>query len=115
MQATLVFDGECGFCRWCAHVARRWVRPRARIEPWQGLDLAQLGLTPEQCQAALQWVDSRHLHGGRAVAAALQAGMFPWPLVGALMDIPVMRPVVQAGYRWVAERRHRLPSRLHAS
>jgi len=109
MRPVLVFDGDCGFCRRCAGLARRWVRPRARIEPWQSLDLTEFGLTAEQCAEALQWVGAEQRAGGRAVAATLQAGVFPWPVIGSVLDAPVIRPAVDAAYRFVARHRHQLP------
>jgi predicted DCC family thiol-disulfide oxidoreductase YuxK len=109
MQSVLVFDGDCGFCQRCARLARRWVRPRARIEAWQSLDLADLGLTADECAAALQWVGAERRSGGRAVAAVLRAGVFPWPILGAFVDSPVVRPATDAVYRWVARHRHQLP------
>lgn len=115
MVPILLYDGDCGFCRRCAGFARRWVRPRARIEPWQSVNPEDLGVTVEQCVEAVQWVGGEPRSGGRAVAATLQAGVFPWPLIGSVLDAPVMRPAVDIAYRWVARHRHQLPGTACAS
>lgn len=111
MSATLVFDGDCGFCTVSAGVISRWIRPRARISPWQSLDLDALGLTPEECQSAVQWVaeNGRISSGGRAMAAALRASPFPWPIIGNALDLPGMQQLVAVIYAWIADNRHRLP------
>src|SRR5674476_585017 len=50
-------------CTTCARfLARRVLAGQSvSVSPWQGLDLAELGLTPHQCRAAVQWVG----HGGQ--------------------------------------------------
>lgn len=69
-----------------------------------------LGLTEEQCTAAVQYVDERHrLSGGAAVAAALCRCHQPYRVVGTVAGAPLLRPWVERIYGWVAEHRHRLP------
>ena len=69
---TLVFDGDCGFCTATVNLAKRWLRPRAVIVAYQFADLADLGLSTQECVEAVQWVgaDGSHRSGGQAVAAA---------------------------------------------
>ena len=47
-RPVLVFDGDCGFCTTSARVGQRWLG-LADVEPWQMIDLDELGLTDEQC------------------------------------------------------------------
>ena len=110
-ETTLVFDGDCGFCTWSVDMAKKWIRPRARIVPWQRADLAALGLTEEQCQLAVQWVSASGdvRAGGRAVAALLRSSPAPWPVLGALADVPGIAQLVDALYRLIAANRYRLP------
>ncbi|MDP4888665.1 MAG: DUF393 domain-containing protein [Candidatus Nanopelagicales bacterium] len=106
----LIFDGDCGFCTWSVHQAQRWVQPRVRIEPWQRLDLAALGLTAEECSQSVYWVNGDvTLNAGRAVAAVLMAGRMPWPVAGRIMETRVMKPIVKKAYYFVAAHRYRLP------
>ena len=108
-RGLLVYDGECGFCR-------RWVRRMcawfARLPvpvAWQDADLAALGLTADQCRAAVQFVsrDMRVSGGSDAAARVLIVAGLPWSVAGRLMLVPGIRTVAQAAYRWVAANRHR--------
>jgi predicted DCC family thiol-disulfide oxidoreductase YuxK len=73
--------------------------------------LAQLGLTTEQCNAALQWVfrDSRVRSGSRAVAALLRSSNFGWAILGVAIDLPVVRLISSAIYKVIAKNRQHLP------
>jgi len=109
----LVFDGDCGFCTTSARFLVRWVirgRP-VTVAPWQRLDLAGLGLTPEQCRLAVQWVaiDARPVSGHVAIAAALRAGHPVWRPVGVLLVAPGLSWLGGRLYSWVAAHRYALP------
>lgn len=109
----LVFDGDCGFCTTSARFLVRWVvrgRPAA-VAPWQQLDLAGLGLTPDQCRSAVQWVasDAQRVSGHHAIAAALRAGHPVWRPVGALLVAPGFSWLAGRLYSWVAAHRYALP------
>jgi len=112
-RPVLVFDGDCGFCTTCARfLARRVLAGQSvSVSPWQGLDLAELGLTPHRCRAAVQWVG----HGGqvasghRAIAAALRCGNHLWRPVGALLVAPGFSWLAGRIYSWIAGHRDALP------
>ncbi len=110
---VLVFDGDCGFCTTSAGLVPRVVDRRGRfaVRPWQQLDLAALGLTAEQCTAAVQFVygDLRVRSGAPAVAAALRAGAPGWWPAGMVLDLPGVRWVAARAYAWVAAHRYALP------
>ena len=110
---VLIFDGDCGFCTTSARFLHRWVvRDRAiSIAPWQRLDLDELGLTEDQCLAAVQWVgrDGRVLSGHAAIAAALRAGHPVWRPVGALLVAPGFSWLAARVYSWVSAHRYALP------
>jgi len=110
VRAVLVFDGDCGFCTWSASRLASWSRGDLVTVPWQRADLAALGLTEDQCAAAVQYVDLRGSRSaGRAVAAALLQCRQPWRTAGVVMSAPVLAPLVERAYRTVAANRHRLP------
>ena len=111
MGEVLVFDGDCGFCTACVEFTRRWIRPRVDIQPWQFLDLADYGLTDEQCVEAVQFVtaDGRVHSGSRAVTGMLRTANRPWPWFAALADAPGIAPIAASAYRLVARNRYRLP------
>lgn len=109
-RPVLVFDGDCGFCTtW----ARRWQRwsGLAHVEPWQFLDLADLGLTEEACNSAVQWVGEHGevLAGEYAVIAALRYRGGAWGVLGRVLAVPGIRHLTGAIYRQIAEHRHSLP------
>lgn len=110
---VLVFDGDCGFCTTCARLLERWVirGDATRFAPWQQLDLDELGLTAEQCTAAVQWVgdDGQVASGHVAIAAALRSGHLVWRPVGALLVAPGFSWLAGRAYSWIARHRHALP------
>ena len=108
---VLVFDGDCAFCSSSVRLLERWVGRRPVIVAWQRADLNQLGLTPEQCSEALQWVGlhGQQRHGADAVAATLRHAGKGWWVIGAVMSVPGIRQLAGVVYRWVARNRHRLP------
>ena len=112
-RPVLVFDGDCGFCTTAARfLHRRVVRNSSTsVVPWQLLDLEALGLTVDQCRAAVQWVgdDGQVASGHVAVAAALRAGHPVWRPVGALLVAPGFSWLAARLYAWVAAHRDALP------
>ncbi len=109
--ATFVYDGDCGFCTRCAQFAERRIATTARIVPWQRADLAALGLTEAECDAAVQWVTPGRppLAGPDAIAALLASSTRGWRAVGWLLRRALVRAVAWPVYRWVARNRHRMP------
>jgi len=112
-RSVLVFDGECGFCTSSARfLQRRVVRDgTTRIAPWQRLDLDTLGLTEDQCRAAVQWVggDGQVASGHAAIAATLRAGHSVWRPVGALLVAPGFSWLAARLYSWISDHRYALP------
>ena len=110
---VLVFDGDCGFCTSCARfVVRRVVGGcPVSVAPWQGLNLADLALTPDRCRQAVQWVgpDGVSASGHAAIAAVLRAGHRPWTSIGVLMMAPGISWLARRTYCVVADHRSALP------
>jgi predicted DCC family thiol-disulfide oxidoreductase YuxK len=105
----LLFDGDCGFCTNVAGFAAR-VSPRTTVIAWQHADLPTLGVTAEQADAALQYVDgTRTSAGAEAVARFLVATGGVVALLGRVLLLPGIRVVARPAYRWVAAHRHQLP------
>jgi predicted DCC family thiol-disulfide oxidoreductase YuxK len=109
--ATLVYDGDCGFCTWVALRGERLLPASVTAVPWQQADLPALGLSVAAVERAVQWVSPGEppAAGHRAIARWLMASGLPWSLAGRIM---LMWPVswLAAGvYRLVAANRHRIP------
>lgn len=104
---TLVFDGECGFCRSCVVWLERRLASPVAIVAWQEADLVALGVSAEDCRSAVQWVGAtgRRSAGAAAVAEVLRAARWPWPAVGRLLGLPLVRIAAAAVYRVTARNR----------
>jgi predicted DCC family thiol-disulfide oxidoreductase YuxK len=108
---VLVYDGDCAFCSSCARFVERRIPTHASTIPWQFADLGALGLTQEECEAAIQWVDAKGgtAAGPDAIAALLRdAGRF-WGPIGSTLRLKPVRAVAWPAYRWVADHRHLMP------
>lgn len=110
-RPLLVFDGDCAFCTRSVRVLERRIQRHPDVEPWQRLDLARVGLSQEECEAAVQWVgvDGRRASGHVAVARTLIYGGKGWSVLGRLLLLPGVSWVAGRVYSWVARNRHRLP------
>lgn len=104
--ATLIYDGECKFC---TRLAMRW-RDRAMgridIVPYQDDD--RPGLIPvSQLEEAVHLVDvdGRIRRGAEAVFRVMDIGGGGSLLWQLYRRIPLVRPVAEWFYRWVANNR----------
>ena len=105
---TLIYDGECGFCRESVELVRRWDREhRLAIVPFQDQErVAAFGIPLTALAAAMHLVlpDGRVFAGADAAPELLRllpgtrwlAWPFSWPGV-----LPLARRV----YAWIARRR----------
>jgi predicted DCC family thiol-disulfide oxidoreductase YuxK len=108
---TFLYDGDCAFCSSCARFIERRVPTAAAVLPWQHADLAALGVTEQQAEAAVRWVarDGAVAAGPVAIARLLvDAGSF-WRPLGALLALRPVAALAWPVYRWVARNRHRMP------
>ena len=110
-MATLVFDGDCGFCTRSVDLMPKSIARTTVVVPYQRADLASLGLTAEQCAEAVQWVgdDGSIASGSTACGRALQQGSLPWRILGTLLLTPPLSWLSAGLYRLVAQNRMRLP------
>lgn len=101
---TLIFDGECAFCRRCAD----WVRARRnapRVVAYQSAPLADWSLRREDCERAVQWIGERRHEGAPAISAVLVHLGAPWSAAGRLIAAPGVRRVAERVYGRIAARR----------
>jgi predicted DCC family thiol-disulfide oxidoreductase YuxK len=110
----IFFDAEC---RFCVAGRRRWGRIFERRGfvwlPMQTPGTAErLGITPEQLTAEM-WVlpvGSPPLNGVNAWIGLMRHVWWLKPLAVAL-DLPGIKRLAQAGYRWIARNRYCLAGR----
>jgi predicted DCC family thiol-disulfide oxidoreductase YuxK len=114
-RSTFLFDGDCAFCSACARFIDRHILTDARVEAWQFVDIDALGLTVEECDAAVQWVltdpEGRRsaASGPAAIAALLRTSTVPWRIAGWILGRRPVLAVAWPVYRWVARNRDRMP------
>ena len=110
MSGVFLYDGDCRFCTTSVDWLQRHAISPARVVPWQHADLAHLGLSAEECEEAVQWVDDGHRSAGPdAIAAYLQTSTQSWRTAGRVLTAPVSRQVAWPVYRWIARHRGLLP------
>jgi predicted DCC family thiol-disulfide oxidoreductase YuxK len=107
-RGWLFFDAECGFCtriaRWVAPIlTRRGFAVAPLQDPRVG---ALLGLSRHELFRELRFLlsDGTRYGGADAVLAVGRQIWWAQPLVW-LANVPGMRPLLHAGYRWVAAHR----------
>jgi len=115
---TLIYDGECGFCRDAVAVVQRWDRDRrVRLVPFQDeRAVAEFRIPLPALAAAMHLVlPSGEVFVGADAAVALARllpgkGWLAWPFA-----LPGARPLARRVYAWIAARRHCLVRRPVAS
>ncbi|MGH2984865.1 MAG: thiol-disulfide oxidoreductase DCC family protein [Solirubrobacterales bacterium] len=108
-QATVLYDSDCGFCRWSLAKLLRWdrrhlLRPLALQDPEAGTLLP--GMSEEERLASWHLVDAegevRSAGAALPVLLRLLPGGTPFALVAARAP-----RITERGYRWIAEHRSR--------
>jgi predicted DCC family thiol-disulfide oxidoreductase YuxK len=113
-RPVFLYDGDCAFCTSCARFIQRHISTRASVTPWQFADLEALGVSQDDAEAAVQWIEPRldrpaHVAGQAAITRLLvDAGSY-WRTLGWLLDRRPVRWIAGRTYRLIARNRHRLP------
>lgn len=110
----LVYDGDCGFCTRSALWIRARLPAEARVEPWQSLELEDLGLSRADTEASVWWLEPGMSGPGRwrgsaAIGRSLVAAGGAWRVIGLLIVHPPLRWLARPAYALIAANRHRLP------
>ncbi|MGH9446237.1 MAG: lipase maturation factor family protein, partial [Terriglobia bacterium] len=103
----LIYDGDCGFCRFCVEYARKLTGDRIRYAPYQEAAPRFPDIPLDHFQSAVQLImpEGGHSSGAQAVFRALSfASGYAWPL-WLYQHAPGFAPASERGYRFVA--RHR--------
>jgi len=103
----VIYDGECKFCLQCIN----WVSKKLEINPlaFQSSDLANYGLTLEECRQQVFVIDSDKKYG------AIDAVIFLLKKRGnklLSLSLKILGPLSRWGYFWVASHRSSLIVRL---
>lgn len=110
-RPVLVYDGDCAFCTASVNLARRRLRPRCEIVPWQSADMNSLRIDRKQAEYEVLWITPGGVvHGGaQAVARLLQNSAGFWAVPGILLILPPIRWLAHGVYRIIANNRDRMP------
>jgi predicted DCC family thiol-disulfide oxidoreductase YuxK len=105
--ATVLYDADCGLCRWSAERLRRWDRGgRLRFAPLRSSEADDLlhELTPDARRSSWHLVapDGRVTSGGRAIPGVLELLPGGRPLATLAERFP---GVTDRAYRWTADHR----------
>ena len=108
-HATLIYDGECGFCRQTVAIVSQWDREhRVTLVPFQDQARVRAFEIPFPALAAAMHLilpDGRVLAGADAAAELLR--LLPgkrW--LAGVFAIPGALPVARRVYAWIARQRH---------
>lgn len=110
----MLFDGDCGFCMFCAQHARRMAQnDKWQIHPYQSYlesELEIFGVTHAQCAKQLHVISrQRKVHRGALALNYFLMRRFPWSLLIVLIyAFPVLLLFEIIGYALVARFRQRL-------
>lgn len=115
---TVVYDGACGFCQRIVSVLRRWDRGMLEIVPYQASAVqARFPWIPARAyEQSLQLVgpDGETWQGAAAIEQIL--GVLPrGRLIAWIFRVPLVRPLAERLYRWVARNRYHLGCAEHCS
>ena len=100
-QLTVIYDGECDFCKECV----KWVERKRAITaiPFQSADLVRYGVTYEQCSKEVVVLrDGEVLGGANAIVQLLHASGHKT----ASLLLRLSGPVGRTGYKWIAAHRN---------
>jgi predicted DCC family thiol-disulfide oxidoreductase YuxK len=107
---TLIYDGDCGFCKRSLAWGQRNLTAFPRAIPSTSAEARQVGLTQAQLEESI-WIIgiSKPLAAAEAVAfiLKLQPNVL-WRALGLLMSIWPISVIARAVYFWVARNRGRL-------
>ena len=107
---TLIFDGECGFCREAVDLLRRWDREQVlRFVPFQdGAAVAGFNIAFPALAGAMHLIlpNGRVYAGADAVPELLRLLPAPRRWLAPLFRLPGVLPLARRAYTWIAARRH---------
>lgn len=112
MSYTLVYDGDCRVCTRIAGLVRQWdTRGDIDITPSQatGVPARFPWISAQQYAESIQLIAPDHTtwQGAAAVEQLLtilpRGRWFAW-----VFHVPLVRPIAERVYRWIARNRYRL-------
>jgi predicted DCC family thiol-disulfide oxidoreductase YuxK len=106
-QPTLIYDGDCGFCKRSLTWGQRHLTAFPRAIASSSSEAQQSGLTKKQLAESI-WIIGIEKPLGAAEAAAFILRLQPnllWRLLGVAMTIWPISLIAKSFYFWVAKNR----------
>ncbi|THV38539.1 thiol-disulfide oxidoreductase DCC family protein [Glycomyces buryatensis] len=109
-KPVFLYDGDCAFCSTSAEFIERRVRNDADVKPWQWMDLDALGVTQQDAEDAVMWIEPGFVKSGPdAIAVLLRRAQWYWKPLGWIASLKPVSWAAWPVYRLIARNRHRLP------
>lgn len=110
MDTTFLYDGDCAFCTQSAQFLEKHVRNNAQVTPWQWADLDALGVTQDEAEAAVIWIEPDFKRAGPdAIAVLLRRAQWYWKPIGWVLSLKPVSWLAWPVYRLISRNRHKLP------
>ena len=105
MKPRLVYDGECGFCRYTVEYARILTGDRVDYQPYQEVGEEYPHLSADDFRESIRYIDESGLKAGAQAAFETLAvgGRTTW--IDLYRRLPGFAATCELAYRWVS--RHR--------
>lgn len=102
------FDADCGICTKLALVVQRYARQPLELVPMHTAVPATVGVSEERYWVSAHFVTAagREFHDGASVTRVLR--LVPGGWLFAVLDVPGVSRLRDAGYYLVARNRHRI-------
>jgi len=100
-QITVIYDGQCEFCKNCV----AWVSKKLPVDAlaYNGADLSAFGLTIDQCAKQVYVIVGQKQYGGIAAVRYLLRKRSNYLMY---LLLTVAGPLGNYGYKWVAANRN---------
>jgi predicted DCC family thiol-disulfide oxidoreductase YuxK len=110
-RPIFLYDGDCSFCTSLAHFIERRIPTSAEVSPWQFADLDLLGVTQQQAEEAVLWINEGEpvAAGPDAIARLLEDAGSLWGGLGWFLGREPVGWVAWPMYRWMSRHRHQMP------
>jgi predicted DCC family thiol-disulfide oxidoreductase YuxK len=106
-QITVIFDGQCEFCKQSV----TWIARKLEVTaiPFQAADLSPFNLTREQCAKQVYVISDGNTYGGSDAIAYLlkQRGN-----TFLFLSIKATGPIARIVYKWIATHRSSWPIKV---
>ncbi len=116
-NATLLFDGDCGFCQTNVRRIDKLLNSDTTVLPYQKFDFSQTKVTRKDAESALVFIatDSEYYIGAAALSKWLMTGNTLYKVFGSIIAIPGFSQSAQILYKFIAKHKSLLSRSPHCT